>query len=27
LTFLKGNEVNLKIDDLEIYNAMIAIAE
>ena len=27
LTFLKGNDVNLRIDDLAIYNAMIAIAE
>ena len=27
LTFLRGNEVALKIDELEIYNAMIAIAE
>ena len=27
LTFLKGNDVLLKVDDLTIYNAMIAIAE
>jgi death-on-curing protein len=27
LTFLKGNDVKLKIDELVIYNAMIAIAE
>ena len=27
LTFLKGNDVLLRVDDLTIYNAMIAIAE
>jgi death on curing protein len=27
LTFLKGNDVKLRIDELAIYNAMIAIAE
>jgi len=27
LTFLKGNGVILRIDDLAIYNAMIAVAE
>ncbi|MSU58621.1 MAG: type II toxin-antitoxin system death-on-curing family toxin [Pedosphaera sp.] len=27
LTFLKGNDVKLPIDESEIYNAMIAIAE
>ena len=27
LTFLKGNDVILRIDDLAIYDAMIAIAE
>jgi death on curing protein len=27
LTFLKGNEVALQIDELEIYNAMMAIAQ
>ena len=27
LTFLKGNDVQLPIDDSKIYNAMIAIAE
>ncbi len=27
LTFLKGNEVKLRIDELVIYDAMIAIAE
>jgi death-on-curing protein len=27
LTFLKGNGVILRIDDLTIYNAMIAVAE
>ena len=27
LTFLKGNDMNLPIDDSEIYNAMIAIAQ
>ena len=27
LTFLKGNDVKLWIDELAIYNAMIAIAE
>ncbi len=27
LTFLKGNEVNLQVDDSLIYDAMIAIAE
>jgi death on curing protein len=27
LTFLKGNEVKMRIDELAIYNAMIAIAE
>ena len=27
LTFLKGNEVRLQVDEVLIYNAMIAIAE
>jgi death on curing protein len=27
LTFLKGNDVMLRIDDLAVYSAMIAIAE
>jgi prophage maintenance system killer protein len=27
LTFLKGNDVKLRVDEVLIYNAMIAIAE
>ena len=27
LTFLKGNDVKLRVDEVVIYNAMIAIAE